>query len=325
MPAKYAYGGFIGLGKQTDFATKATRTDFLPFLDAEITESHGEIWRSTSIDRYDKTPVLGRYNAEMSGTVEVRADDIGLLCLGLFGNLTTSQPDPTNAPNTYKHVFKPQDTLKYLTAELKYGTANISEVLTGLAINELTLEWALELLTAAFRGIAQKPEKLTTPSTPTLSTLKPFAFHQCTLTLAGSSVGVRSGRIGFVNSIDEDDYVSGSRYRAGAEPGKLEGNAEFELYFADMSWVERFWGAAGATGPQDAPAVYACNAKFVGEDIEATYDYTVEVDIPKLFLTEVSKPVSGQDKIVQRIRGRVVVESDTDLPSVTLINTRTGY
>jgi hypothetical protein len=324
MPAKYAYGGFIGFGKQTDFATKVARTDFSPFLDAEITESHGEIWRSTSIDRYDKTPVLGRYNVEMSGTVEVRADDIGLLLLGLFGSLATSQPDAVNAPNTYKHVFKPQDTLKYLTAELKYGTANISEVLTGLAINELTLEWALELLTATFRGIAQKPEK-STPSTPTLSMLKPFAFHECTLTLAGSTVGVRSGRIGFVNGIDEDDYVSGSRYRAGAEPGKLEGTAEFELYFADMSWVERFWGATGATEPQDTPAVYPCNAKFVGEDIEATYDYTIEVDVPKLFLTEVSKPVSGQDKIIQRIRGRVAVESDADLPSITLINTRTGY
>jgi hypothetical protein len=324
MPAKYGYGGFIGLAKQTDFATKGTVTDYLPFLDAEITEGHGEIWSVSSKSRYDRTPVLGRYNVGMNGTVEVRADDIGLLLLGLFSNLTTDQPDAVNAPNTYRHVFKPQDTLKYLTAELKFGTANVSELLTGLAVNELTLEWALELLTVAFSGIAKKPEKVT-PSTPTLSTLKSFAFHQATLTLAGSSVGVRSGRIGFVNSIDEDDYVSGSRYREGAEPGKLEGSAEFELYFADMSWVERFWGAEGATGPQDTPAVYACNAKFVGDLIEATYNYTIEVDIPKLFLTEVSKPVSGMDKIIQRIAGRVVVESDTDLPSITLINKKTSY
>jgi hypothetical protein len=128
-----------------------------------------------------------------------------------------------------------------------------------------------------------------------------------------------------VNGVDEDDYVSGSRYRQGAEPGKLEGNAEFELYFEDLSWVERFWGAAGATGPQDTPAVYACSAKFEGDIIESTYKYTVQIDIPKLFLTEVSKPVSGQDKIVQRISGRVVVESSADLPSITLLNTKTGY
>lgn len=322
MPAKYGYGGFIGLGKQTSYGTKVSVSDFLPFIDAEISDSHGEIWSEASWSRYDRTPQLGKYDVRMSGTVEVRPDDAGLLFLGLFSDLTSEQQGATSA---YKHTFQPQLSLTYLTAQLKYGTANVAEEIDSLALTEFSLEWAFEILTASFEGLGKKSAKVT-PASATFSNLNPFLFHQATVTLGGSQVGVRSGRVSFTNAVDEDDYESGSRYRAGAEPGKLAGEVELELYFTDLSMVQKFWGSASATEPQDTPATYACNIKFEGTVIEDPYKYTVEVDIPKLFLTAVDRPISGQDKIIQRVHGRVVVDDESaDLPSLILINTETSY
>lgn len=82
-------------------ATDKNFADYIPDTGTDKGQAHGHDWAT---EQY-----ILSHDASAPKNIEVSSEEIGRWLLLAFGLIATSQPDATNAPNTYKHVFSPQD------------------------------------------------------------------------------------------------------------------------------------------------------------------------------------------------------------------------
>jgi hypothetical protein len=108
------------------------------------------------------------------------------------------------------------------------------------------------------------------------SGLKPFAYHQGSITIGGTAVSVKKMTVKAKNGLDSDRRFIGTRYRkVPLEAGLHDITGTFELEFSDRTQYDRFI----------AEGTYACVISFVhtaGETLTLTMNVRHDGETPQV-------------------------------------------
>lgn len=262
---------YIGIGKETTFGIAVAATRYVEAVDT-FQPDPGVVILDPVAQRARKDKVFTKFRARGNiGAWEVKPEDIiGEALYGVLGAVSSAQQGGTSA---YKHTFTPADTIKSWT--LRKGVELNELVNPGCLFNQLTFQTRHpEILKAILEvfGVGAAPSKVAL-DTPTFSTLQPFVYHQCTITLAGSDKSslVYDASVVINNSIPIDRGGHSSKYIPKIRVGDRVVNGKLSTYFDETDQYDAF--IAGTE--------FALNLKWVGALIESTYYYTLELDLPK--------------------------------------------
>ena len=105
---------YLGIGKQTEWGTGVSPSEWLDPITIDIKTEKEPLQLRTISNRLVQKFLEGKI--VVTGDIETPANPeaIGLLLLATFGNVSTSQPDATNAPSVYQHEFTPKLSLIHI-------------------------------------------------------------------------------------------------------------------------------------------------------------------------------------------------------------------
>jgi len=312
---------YFGVGEETTFKQAAAISKYIDIVDEGISLDNQVIKVENVAD------IIAKYVAgplKIGGTVNfyVEPENCGQFFKWALGSVVTSQPDAGNAPNTYKHEFTPADEIKSFTAEVGLGDTNDAIKYKGMAIKALSLEAvAKEALMGSIDVVAADLE-LVTAGTPSFSALAPFVFHQGQVKIAGTANGdIEAFKIKYENGIDEDAFAIGDRTLARLKAGARTITGEFDIAFTSNEQLKRFLGSATATSPQDTLESVALKLTMTGPLIEATYNYQLEIDLPRVVYNTTKANINKRERVVQNVAFEAYVDATAGYAiKITLIN-----
>lgn len=257
---------------------------------------------------------LGDYDYRIRATFEGTAEGP---VVPLARSLLGVQPVTTTVLTTGKqHVLTGvADTLPVaggrISTEVRKGTSG-----TSIKANAVCEELEFQITQAGYARwgtsiIGSTPTRSGAPTSPTypdMATILSKRITTFTFNAATTKV-VRGLSWKLKRGLDDKDYDVASRQRRDAGyAGPVETTLDAELQFFDDTELREFWGGAGVSTPGDDSTYYPVNIKTNRNDVIAggTAKQTVELDLPKVFITEISDPVEGRDAIRQRVRGRAI-------------------
>lgn len=325
--------GFLGAGVQASgdlTAALVARSRFVPFVEAEFTESRNEQGLPSSRRAEVSEFALDRYDLRLDATLEPTTEGpITMLAKSLLGASASAAEGGTLSPQPYKHTITLADTVPAagrVSLEKRFGTLNEAEASNFIA-NRLRFDFAQEGFARWQVGaIGSKPERVATATTPTLPTVTTLVSRiMGTIDIAGvTNVPVRSGHWEITRPLDEGDFSVNSQFRRDAQyRGPLEATWEVQLLFENMDWLRRFWDSATATQPGTESKYYDAKLSFKRPDVIAgTVKHTIEAHLPRSFIRRHQKRIPGSDMIVQTLRGEGTYDTaTTKAVDVVIINT----
>lgn len=236
---------FLGFVEQTGYSTRVLpATKFLPLISGgdSIAREDQRI-ETGGVDSigFDSTRrALGRLNVSGSVEVEVLYEGLELLFKHMFGQVTTAQPDPTNAPNVYQHTFVVADTLPVgLTIEVHRG--GTSFFITGANVQSAEISQDLDAFMTLSMDIIGHDYDTGTASTETIPAKNGFTAPDCTLKWGSNFQQVSSWSCQINNNMDDGRVFIGSRKRKQpVRASRLEVTGSFELEFTDLNVFNDF-------------------------------------------------------------------------------------
>lgn len=287
---------YIGIGKEITFGTAVAASRYVEAVDT-FQPDPGVVILDPVAQRARKDKVLTKFRARGNiGAWEVKPEDIiGEALYGVLGSVSSLQQGGTSA---WKHTFTPADMIKSWT--LRKGVELNELVFPGCLVNQLTLATRHpEILKATLElfGVGAAPTAVAL-NTPTFSTLQPFVYHQCTITLAGSDKSslVYDASVVINNSIPIDRGGHGSKFIPKIHVGDRVVSGKLSTYFAEANQYDTF--IAGTE--------FTLNLKWIGAIIEDSYYYTLELDLPKCVYRSRGAPE------IKPIREPLVVDAPFD-------------
>lgn len=331
---------YLGIGAHATSLTdlrqaKVAPTHFARVHSLQLTHKHGEEVQEPGAMPDPEGASLGDYDYRIAGALEGTAEGpIVPLARSLMG----VQPVTSTVGTTGKqHVLTGvADSLPLaggrLSTEVRKGTSGVSEQGNGVC-NELGFQ-----ITQAgyarwpFGIIASSPVRNASPTSPTYPDMATILSKRVTtFTFNGATTKVLRGLTWTMKrGVDDKDYDATSRQRRDAGyAGPFETSFDAELQFFDDTEQREFWGGAGVSQPGDDSTYYAANIKTARNDVivGGTAKQTVELDLPKVFLTEQSQTIQGRDAIRQRVRGRAIYSPSGSVyaQKLTITNTVASY
>ena len=242
---KVGVGSFIGFVEQIAYGTRILpATKLLPLLaggdSIEREDARIETGGVDSIGFDSTRRGLGRLNVTGSLEVEVLYEGLELLFKHLFGQVITSQPDPTNAPNVYNHTFTIADTLPIgLTIEINRG--GTSFFITGANIQSAEINQDLDAFMTLNMDIIGQDYDTGTASTAVIPSKNGFKSPDCTLKWNANSQQVSNWSVTINNNLDDGRIFIGSRNRKQpVRSSRLEVTGSFETEFVDETLFTDF-------------------------------------------------------------------------------------
>lgn len=315
---------WAGIAEETTYGTKVTTpAKSLTYGTLDLNPDQGLLEVEES-ERQIATMVTGPFKGSGSFGLYARPDTIGHFLKWTMGAVTSAQQGTTTM---YKHTFTMAETIKSFTlSDNERLSALDSRILAGCLIKKLTLEApARELVTCdldlmyAWEDLEAKPTK------GTLSTLRPFVFHDLTiLKLATVDFKAESFSFNIENDIPDDTHDLGSRKITDLLLGGSDITGEFEMKF--KSWDQRkiFYGATTATEPQEDVTPQQLEITLTGEasGVPAYPNYYVHIVLPKTLITENPAAASKREILKQTFSFRAVKDAGN---IVELLNKETSY
>lgn len=185
------------------------------------------------------------------------------------------------------------------TFATRLGKDLFEHVFTGCAVNSFSLEVEDEFASVTMDVVAARDKREDIKSVGDLSLREdyPVAFHEVTFKLNEDediSAKVRSLELEVDNNIDSGDGRGlGSRHPYRLPAAEREVGLSLELWFDDMSELERFWG--GPDGPT-AGGQEEFKSSIVLDAGEAG---SAEIVLPRCVYGDVETQPSGRDNIEQ--------------------------
>ncbi|OGS32983.1 MAG: hypothetical protein A2218_10375 [Elusimicrobia bacterium RIFOXYA2_FULL_53_38] len=205
--------------------------------------------------------------------IDLEAETIGDLLLGCLGKVTTSQPDATNSPTVFQHIFKPDNRTQFpsFTYFVDRGMGIKRYPLT--VIKKLTLAGAVDGKGQVAADVLFKTEETASAFAAVFGTPKPLMFFQTEFKLDGTlNLDVKSWTLSIDNasapyrtlsqSRDPRDIISSGRFA-------IEGG--YEIYFETEANRQKFLDNL----PQ------AIDITLTGDIIEDAFKNKLQLTIPK--------------------------------------------
>lgn len=176
------FGTVIGLGKQSDFATTASRTRWLDVNGTTLTQAARKRTARAALAK-TRAFVESRFvtDNEVGGTITLPAgySGLGLLYEAALGAVSGAGP----------YTFATANTLPSLTIEQLVGNSGNSELYTGCKVNTATLTvtpggevtWAFDLIVGS-KGASGSA------GTPSMATPVPIEAYEVAVTYNGTAV-----------------------------------------------------------------------------------------------------------------------------------------
>ena len=292
MDPKVGVGSFIGVGEQTGYTTSASRTKFVPMISGGDSIKRDDAIIKTgsleSIGYHSSRYIQGKRDVNGNETIEVSYEGTELFWKHLFGQVSTSQPNPSGQPTVYDHLFTFADTLPVgLTLEINRGGYSFLVEGAKISSGEISVNMDEFLqLNMTFMG---RNMDTTTASVASFTTTKGFAAPNAVLQWNGVEQDVSGWKINVNHNLDGDRFFIGSRLRkAPVRGGRLEFTGSFDTEFQDLTLFNDF---KNATTRQIVISA-------VGDQIGSTgYYYSWTMTIPIALLNDATPTVNDGGRI----------------------------
>jgi len=292
---------WIGIAEETEYGTKVvTPVKSLTYGTLELEPDQGLIDVEES-ERMIAQVVTGPFKGGGSLGLYARPDTIGHFLKWVLGGVTSSQQGGTTM---YKHTFSLAETIKSFTLSDNERQSTLdSRILAGCLVKALTLEApARELVTCDMDLIYAWEDLEAKPTKGTLSSLRPFVFHDLTtLKFDETTFTAESFSLKVENDIPDDTQDLGSRKLTEILLGGTDITGEFEAKFKSWDMRKRFYGAVTATEPQEDLTLQQLEILPTGEasGIPTYPNYTLHAILPKVAITENPAPASKREILKQ--------------------------
>ena len=307
---------YLGFGREQAFGEPVSPSRFVDPLRIDVSCEKEPILRRSVASRFplDKAPG----NVVVTGEVEleVEPETIGDLLLMLLGEIETSQPDSSNAPTVYEHVFTPCEIGETPpTYTLEIGSEASARRIISTILESLKLELAPGEYASATASILGQREESSSMLTPSLPATRPWHSGDASITINDAQAELQALSLEINNNPSTDHHVIGSRYLTRHELGELEITGSMDVKFSDRSHLDRFLNDEEAS----------IKITLTGDEIEAGYRNRLEIELPRIVYSAWSCEISGSEQLVQSIDFVAIKPSNSPILKITLTNQVSGY
>lgn len=296
--------GYIATEEETSFGTLPASPvwKFVDAVSEGITLEKGWIYQP-SVGRYITKAKPGLFKFAGDINVVVEPENVCELFKFALGSVSTSQPDATNAPNTYLHKITPADNLPSFGLEVARGKVTALRAL-GCKIAGFTLNGGPgKYLTARFDVIGKKPST-TTRQTPTFSTLPGFTGNETAfIKIAGTDkkAQVTEWSLEYTNGIEDGEvaYGLGSDSVVRLPEGGAGLSFTGRVVFEDTTQLVNFLNGSE----------FALDIQYEGAVIEGTYKYYVRINVPRVVYDTESANINEKELIIEDLKGTALFDA----------------
>ncbi len=292
--------GYLGIAKQAVKGTAVTPARFLKCTDVDFKPAHKPIDGKPEVSPNARSKTfLHAGPLHYTGSIKadlVRPETLPLLLVG--AGLSDAK---TGAGPEYTHTLTPVDALPWLTFEDSIDATLIRQYVDSV-VDKFTLKVAAgECLSLAASILAIK-ENTITATAVTEETGPVLTFDEATITFDGAAtLPFSMVQFDFDNKCSSDEYKLGSRLLSDITPKRRDLAFSGEVKMSDTTLYKKinYGGSGVSTVGAD---MYECtntsilltSGTLIGGG--AVY-YSVEIQIPRMVLTEMNPP-QGDDKPV---------------------------
>lgn len=321
-PAGKGFKKVIALGDQSAFEVETVNYNkFLIFTDETLMQTKTEL---------KPDEVAGEAGRELNlegriivgGDIGVNLRPEGAAWLAMkhaFGAVVTSQPDPSGAPSVYQHIFTLQDDVPQdgFSAKIDRNIDVFSYL--GLKVQSVAISYAMEApLVVTFTLIGRNEVRGGSKPIPVYTVAAPFKDYQGVFMMDGLTQRINAFELTIANNLREDDFRSGSQYRAQIERATLRDvTGSFSRRYIDNVLYNKFanWERA------------VLKFTFTGIHIEGGLNYSLVIDIPAAQFSGSTPGTGGVDMAPQDVPFSAMrdVENAEEEVKLTLVNAESSY
>lgn len=316
---KVGLSSFIGFVEQSGYTTRVLpSTKFLPLISGGDSLAREDARIETAgIDSigYSSTRTKkGRLNVTGSEEFEVLYEGAELVFKHIFGQVTTSQPDPSNAPNVYDHTFEIADSLPLgLTVEVNRG--GTSFFVTGANIQSAQISQDLDQFMRLSVDIIGRDYDTGTASTDTIPTTNAFSAPDAILQWNGNALQCSNFSVQINNNLDDNRVFIGSRLRKQpVRASRIEVTGSFEIEFTDLTVFNDF----------TALTQRELLIQSIGATIEGGFNNEFNLTLPITELTAAPIQVSDEGRITYSAEFKSLRSSSQNEVKLVMRNTVTS-
>ena len=239
-----------------------------------------------------------------------------------LGEVNSSQPDVTGNPTVWRHVINPLDLTPY--GDGKGLTVRIGRDIKILDFYGGVIQ-LLNLASSAGGPVMKgnisllfKNQDYGVDSIPSYPIVNPFTHFQGVWTVDGSPAKIGEWAFAYNNNYKEDWFAAQAIREGFPRNGRRDVSGSFTLpTIESFALYDKFVSGADAT----------LNVKYTGALISGTYNYSIEVDFPKIYYNGPTAPGSGGPavpNIVVPFRAIEKVESALKEVKITITSTESS-
>lgn len=290
---------YVGIGEEIAFGSLVARSKFLKINSESIEENEEQVVLDSLYgdDRDENDVIQGKRMAQGSFEFFNRWEGAELLFKHLFGSVSSGQPDSTNDPAVYQHIFTLADELpEGLSFEINRDTGCL--LIAGCKVKSMRfalnnrggLVLTPEIIGADATYGSKSSESFTDKKIITYKDAEAnFIFFN------SARVKVNSFEMSIGHDLD-DDWVPFPD-REMEEPVKKGNRIVSGSFVAEFDTVNRRTDFLNATSR-------ALRIKFEGAVIAGgsdAYKQTFQLDLPAIKLNPYSNTVQSKGRILERI------------------------
>lgn len=314
---------YVGFGEEVDFALLAARSKFIKINSEAVEENEEQIVLDSLYEdsRDEDDVVQGKRMAQGSFEFFNRWEGAELLFKHLFGTVVTNQPDGTNDPSVYQHIFTLAAALPTgLSLEINRDTGCL--LVAGCKVKSMKISLNNRGGLVIVPEIVGADATYGSKSTESFTDKKIITYKDAEANFIyfnSARVKVNSFEMSIGYDLD-DDWVPFPD-REMEEPVKKGNRIISGSFVAEFDTVNRRTDFLNATSR-------SLRVKFEGAVIaggSGAFKQTFQLDCPAIKLNPYSNSVGGKGRILERISFNAFKQDDSNKEvKLTLINTVTS-
>lgn len=302
---------YFGFGEESVWSTPVAPTNFIEINSETLNKQVGRIKASSIIRRGLRSTHVTPGGIMVEGDCSFEAQYDGWLKLAkhAFGELVTSQPDPTDAPLAYQHKFTIadtppvglsieafRDTSQFVTEPSmahRYSGCKVSRIEFGCAVDE-------NLKVAC--GFLGKEESRVAKTTPSYNDARLAVYHQGVVKWNGEDIEVSSFNISLDNGFGMRPKLGSQYSREPVPDNKINVSGSFEMEFKSWLQYDDF-----------------CNSEF--REFRATFEGAIiQGSIRQMMLLVMPVALLSNVRATAESAGRIMLTADFEAYRTTTQN-----